>query len=281
MESLKQKLIDYVDAVVYINLAKRTDRNEKMQEFVKGFGSKAQRFEAIEHTNGAIGCSKSHIGVMELALASNWKNVLVLEDDVAWNDTEEGYTVLDTLLSSPFDVILLGGSYSVVDTRTFRLHRSWGSHAYIVNSHYFSTLYSNLKEGCGLLQVTSNRSEHSLDNYWRYLMKRDNWYCVIPNIIYQYDGYSNVLETPRRFSIYQYITRTIRIKRAIWGYDRDNVDVTDIVKGWNFPTNTKQKLTLSLLNNVDPCKGKRKVLMIEFMDGKIQLIIEHDEFCLH
>lgn len=281
MESLKQKFVDYVDAVIYINISKRTDRNEKMQEIVKVFGSKVQRFEAIEHKNGALGCTKSHIGVIELALSSKWNNILVLEDDVEWNDTEEGYSILNTIMFSPFDVIMLGGSYSVVDIDTFRLHRSWGGHAYLVKRHYFFTLYSNLKEGCSLLEVSSNRSEHSLDNYWERLMKRDNWYCIIPNIFYQYDGYSNILQKQRNFTNDQYIKNSIRIKRAIWGYDRDNVDVTDAVKRWNFPTNATKKLTLSLLDNIDPCKGKPKMLIIEFMDGTMQLINEYSNFCIH
>ncbi len=64
----------FVDKVVYINLAKRTDRRESIEFQLKKVGvppEKIIRFEAIENENGTLGCTLSHISVMEMAEKNN------------------------------------------------------------------------------------------------------------------------------------------------------------------------------------------------------------------
>ena len=45
----------------YINLEKRSDRKEKVEKELSNIGISAQRFNAIQLTQGAVGCSLSHI----------------------------------------------------------------------------------------------------------------------------------------------------------------------------------------------------------------------------
>tara|TARA_B110001450_G_scaffold176233_1_gene164577 strand:- start:175 stop:393 length:219 start_codon:yes stop_codon:yes gene_type:complete len=52
----------------YINLRERTKKNKNTIEELKRFGiSKPNRFEAIPHEIGLVGCVKSHIRCIELA----------------------------------------------------------------------------------------------------------------------------------------------------------------------------------------------------------------------
>ena len=67
----------------YINLERRTDRNEDTIKELKKIGIKnPRRFNAIEHEKGIIGCAMSHIACMKEAKRLNWDYVLIFEDDV-------------------------------------------------------------------------------------------------------------------------------------------------------------------------------------------------------
>lgn len=184
---------EFIDKVVYINLARRTDRRIHMEEFTKIFGNKVIRFEAIEDTVGLVGCCKSHIEVLKIAREHEWKNVLILEDDVEWNNFEKGYEVLRTLSDLVCDVIMLGGTFVSHDSQTLKLNSCKTASAYLVSQHYYDTLISNFQESLGLL--TTREWEDGIyahDSYWRKLQSRDNWFIVHPCLVYQKPGYSDI-----------------------------------------------------------------------------------------
>ena len=185
---------EFVDKVVYINLDERTDRLEKIEEFIKPFGDKAIRFPAIKHDKGIVGCVLSHIAVLKLTLENGWNNVLILEDDVSWNDIETGYSKLESIVSSPFDVVMLGGTVVTYYPKTFRLVRANTTSAYIVNAHYIPNLISNFEEGLEkmLMYGYGKNGENALDAYWCSLQSRDNWYILVPPLVYQYPDYSSI-----------------------------------------------------------------------------------------
>lgn len=185
---------DFVDKVVYINLAKRPDRNEHMKEMTKIFGKKVLRFEAIEETPGYLGCAKSHIGVLELAIQENWKNVLVLEDDADWNHFEQNYKRLEALSTRIYDVILLGG-VAVQKDSVDRVHSSQTATSYLIQNHYYNTLLTNFKEAYNGLQ-TEGYGRYAIDQHWKHLQSRDVWYILSsPCMIYQKPDYSDIENT--------------------------------------------------------------------------------------
>jgi glycosyl transferase family 25 len=278
MDSLRSKFVNSIDAVVYINLLKRKDRDERMKRVVSMFGNKVQRFEAIEHENGSIGCTRSHIAILKMAMDSDWKNILILEDDVDLNETIEGYEVLDNLMSKPYDVILLGGAYTSIHRDNYKLLFSCGTFSYLINRSYFSTLYSNFISGLELLEHTHNHLYYSVDRYWGSLMEADNWYCVAPNIFYHTDDYSNISHNVRKLDPKEYLKNSVKIKKATWGYGILTADVTDIVN--KLPTHLECKLTPELLNNIDPYPNNRKVLIVEKIDGSFQIEFENNKLFL-
>lgn len=187
-------MFEFVDKVVFINLDKRIDRRAHMETLTSIFGDKVIRFSAIKESPGYVGCTKSHIEVLKMALENKWKNVLVLEDDIAWNNFEEGYSQLDKLASSEYDCILLGGTYVDYDKDTSRVKASRTTAAYLVNGHYIPTLLSNFEEGLvGLIQIQCKET-FSLDTYWSKLQARDVWYIIQPCLVYQIPGYSDIVE---------------------------------------------------------------------------------------
>jgi len=181
---------DFIDKAVYINLEKRKDRNDCMKEMTKTFGDKVVRFEAIEDNPGYLGCSRSHIAVLEMAIANNWKNVLILEDDAEWNKFKNNYLQLEFLVTKrDYDVIMLGG-VCVYKHPNDRLISAQTTTGYVVNRSYYSKLLQNFKESYNLLKEQNNPNLFALDQYWKNLQAKDNWYIL--SMVYQRPDFSDI-----------------------------------------------------------------------------------------
>lgn len=179
-----------VDKIIYINLAAATERNENMKKTLSHFpAEKVMRFEAITNDKGYIGCSQSHIECLKLAIENNWKNVLILEDDAEFTRKGEH---LQELLTNPYDVILLGGTFHKVDSN-HRVTSACTTTAYIVNNHYYSTLLNNFTEGLQKLIETDIYETFAIDQFWKQLQQKDRWFLV--HMIIQTPGYSYIQKT--------------------------------------------------------------------------------------
>jgi GR25 family glycosyltransferase involved in LPS biosynthesis len=196
----------FIDKIVYINLAHRKDRRALMEKNVLSVfpADKITRFDAIKHTRGEIGCSMSHIAVLEDALMSGCKNILVLEDDAQWTTDASTYsnalTMIETLVdANKYDVISFGCTSAEYETTSLRLKKGYTTSSYLVNAPYIPTLLSNFKEGLALL-VKSTRHEdskwydHALDQHWWTLMT-DRWYMPVPPPITQRVDHSDITQT--------------------------------------------------------------------------------------
>ena len=132
-------LFELVDKIIYINLDERKDRREQLEtEFLHNIPSdKIMRFSAIKDVRGYIGCTRSHIACLDIAIKNNWNNVMIVEDDAMWNNFDEGYIILQKIIKNPYDVITLGGVKSIYDHNTYKLKSCQTATCYIVAQHYF------------------------------------------------------------------------------------------------------------------------------------------------
>jgi glycosyl transferase family 25 len=188
-------MFEFIEKVVYINLDHRTDRREQVESELKKYfpSEKIIRFSAILDTShGGIGCSKSHIDVLNMAITNNWKNYLVVEDDSIWNKFDIGYPILQRLVQNPFDVILLGTVRAHYDPNTLKLFSGQSGTAYIVSQPYYQTLLENLNESLQGFLHTGDYPTYALDQYWKRIQPLHNWFCVIPSLIIQREGYSDI-----------------------------------------------------------------------------------------
>jgi glycosyl transferase family 25 len=187
-------MFEDIKKVVYINLERRLDRKEQVEaELQKYFPSeKIQRFNAIQHKLGYIGCTKSHIAVLEMAIRENWNNVLIVEDDAIWSNFDKMYHVYENLIKNPYDVITFGTAFATYDKNTYKLLEGQTTTAYLVNKHYYTTLLKNFQEGLHNLLVTRNKRKYSVDQYWKLLQKKDNWFCIVPSLLIQGPSYSDI-----------------------------------------------------------------------------------------
>lgn len=191
--NINEYRFNFIEKVIYINLEKREDRKEQVEkELLLYFDpKKIIRFNAIYDDKGIIGCVKSHINVIEMAFKNNWDNCLIVEDDVMWNNFNDGYTILEKINKNNYDVIVFGGTFSNYNS-DYKLNECKTTTAYLIKKHYYLTLLNNFKESLNLLLETNDRPNYSLDIYWNKLQKTDNWYIIVPSLCIQRPSFSNI-----------------------------------------------------------------------------------------
>jgi len=210
---------DSIDKIIYINLAESVDRNTQILNELSNIDSnKIIRFNAIKENHGAIGCTKSHIKCLEMAILNKWNTVLIIEDDAMWYKYNENILILEKLINQPYDVILLGGMNAIFNKTTYKLRDALTTTAYIVNSKYYQTLLDNFNAGLKLLEITSDINKYAIDQYWRILQQKDNWYIVNPALMVQRPSYSNILKKNVNYIKYFNTTeRQIYVNKLLFG----------------------------------------------------------------
>lgn len=205
------------DAILYINLSHRKDRKEsilkeiekihKNIELEHGAESSSKRVEVhridavLEPLCGHIGCGKSHILALELAIQNKWSSVLILEDDFVFTKDymPDSFTKIKDL---NWDVMLLAKGYDNSKKSQYdflrRACRTTTASGYIVRQHYYSTLLKNFQQSIVTMEkelrvhsekclsknmpVTKLMICSAIDQYWFSLQEKDIFYIFDPPI---------------------------------------------------------------------------------------------------
>ena len=193
--------LDDIKHAYYINLDHREDRKHSIEFELSKMDWSAERFSAIKHDNGAIGCFESHIKCLEIALERGWDHVLICEDDLEFIYPDILKNNLDIFLKKErekdWDVVLLAGNNlppsEKEDDYSIRIRNCQTTSGYIVNKHYIKILLDKWKEGIQLLiEDPYNDSIYALDMYWKKLQLVDYWYLIVPLSAVQKPSYSDV-----------------------------------------------------------------------------------------
>lgn len=169
-----------VDLVIYINLDKRTDRRDEIENEFKKLGipeSKILRWSAFEVSPGSLGCSISHLAVLRhiATLPESIQTIIIFEDDFQFiEDLELVKKSLIKFLSYPrdiWDMILL--SYGIrrseyVDELISRTYESYTTAGYMINRSALPRILENYRQGVEGLMKTG-WSGYFIDNYWNHL----------------------------------------------------------------------------------------------------------------
>jgi len=192
-----------IDKIIYINLNKRIDRKEEIENELNNFNLNYERFEAIEtHGCGIIGCGKSHLAVLKIARDNNYKNILILEDDFTFLVSKEEFETNLTnffSLNLSFDVCML--SYNLKRWEELndnnvvnKLIESSTASGYIINSHYYDKLIELYENSVVLLEQTRQHWLYANDQVWKEYQLTDNWYYFKTRIGKQRPSYSDNCE---------------------------------------------------------------------------------------
>ena len=187
--------------IFYINLEHRTDRKEHVEKELLNIGLKeVQRFNAIKMENGAIGCSMSHLRILQNAQKNNLDHILIVEDDISFLDPELFKNQLNKFFETHknnWDVVLLAGNnmppYKNIDDTCIQVSRCQTTTGYIVNGHYIKTLLQNVKIGLThLINKPTEHAKYAIDKYWFILQQLYKWYLIVPLTVVQREDYSDI-----------------------------------------------------------------------------------------
>jgi len=195
-----------IDAVLYINLAHRADRNAHIRhEILEHLGiseDKVHRIDAVFRDPGALGCGLSHIKALSEALSHpEWNTVLILEDDFTFvsQSSQENQTSVQKLLLMPnLHVGLLSYNYRFLrseDTNDSSIKKvlfSQTTSSYLIRRDYIPTLLQNIKESTYDMERNGRTDYNCIDIYWTNIQPQGNWYALTPAIGYQYANYSDI-----------------------------------------------------------------------------------------
>ena len=191
----------------YINLLSRPDRKQHVENQLKTIGINAERFNAIKMSNGAVGCSMSHLKIIETAKANDWDHVLIVEDDILFTNPSLFVEQFNKFLSKhkSFDVVLIAGNnsppFKEIDDTCVKVTKCQTTTGYLVQKHYYNTLINNYK--AGILQLMKNPDKHvmfAIDKYWFNLQQIHNWYLIIPLTVTQREDYSDIEKRPTNYT---------------------------------------------------------------------------------
>ena len=190
----------------FINLDSRPDRKQHVEGQMSTLGIQAERFKAIKLKNGAIGCSMSHIKLLEMAKANDWPHVLIVEDDILFTKPAIFVEQLNRFLAmhKDFDVALFAGNnmppYAVVDDSCVRVSKCQTTTGYLVQRHYYDTLIANYKKGIEcLMREPHNHALYAIDKYWFHLQALHKWYLITPLTVVQREDYSDIEKRPTNY----------------------------------------------------------------------------------
>ncbi len=182
---------DFFDKVYCINLDERVDRWEQAQKEFKKLGiNEVERFSAVKHEKGAIGCRESHLNIIKEAKELGLGNILIFEDDVLvleehLNKIESALNELKTL---DWELFYFGatvdpnvGRLSSVTPTIVRTNFAYTTHAYAINNSMFDFILENAPYQ-PIIDVFYNRN----------IVPRGNSYIINPMLCIQQESYSDI-----------------------------------------------------------------------------------------
>lgn len=189
--------------VLFINLDHRKDRLfEIKKEFEKLNISdiSLERFPAIKHEKGAIGCALSHISCLEIAFERKYPYVFICEDDIQFLNVEQFLNSIkqfEKIPPSNWNVLIVSGNsippyenYNPTCVKTINCQTTTG---YITHYNYYKTLINNFNYGVQLLtKYPSDERYYAIDQHWKLLQKTKTWYMIYPPCVIQRPSYSDI-----------------------------------------------------------------------------------------
>ena len=194
-EHFRNSAFNKFDAIIYINMEHRRDRQELILEEFEKMGINKEKIFKISGVpvkkNGHKGCAQSHILALTLAKINNWKNVVIFEDDFQFIMNPEDVDVcLNSFLNNVknWDVIMFSHAYTKMNTINIKhvdkIKSAQTTSGYAVNKHFYDKLLNNfMSANTNMSYFSSTRVGHepnAIDQKWKSLQPHSEWYAFNP-----------------------------------------------------------------------------------------------------
>jgi GR25 family glycosyltransferase involved in LPS biosynthesis len=193
----------FFDAVFCLNLDRRPDRKQQAINEFNEFGIQVEFISGIDgselpdtHTTssdsmpvskGDMGCTLSHLKMIQLAKERGYKNVMIFEDDVEFPSVFNSIIGMHLFkLPSDWDMFYFGGNHAggfeMVNEKIAKVKKTYTTHAYAVRNTVFDEMIRVLSE--------VEKVDISISS----LHSKFNCYVCRPHVAFQRDGFSDILE---------------------------------------------------------------------------------------
>jgi glycosyl transferase family 25 len=191
----------------YINLDEREDRRSYFEQYIQkqySFFGGIERFSAVKHSIGAIGCATSHYTTIEKALENeNIDIICILEDDlniinpVYFNNFLSDFENIKSV--HDWDVIVLTpsgntvpGSDKMISHNFNKIVNTQTATGYIMKRDFAKVLAKTIKEGCETMLRGGDPHYYTNDQCWKPLQLTHNFYYYKHLFATQLPCYSSI-----------------------------------------------------------------------------------------
>ena len=201
------EIADSVNSPTFINLDSRPDRRSATEaELMRmGFLNSARK-KAISHENGAIGCARSHIEVLESYHSAGSNYAFICEDDIDFHaSTLLLHRVINEFLATPvLDVLCLGFRLRAprlgVTAHLAIANNIQTTACYVVKRSAIPVILESFGESEKLLRAGVSPTVASIDQLWK---KEQNSRLVfaIPRfrVASQRKSFSDIAKSVKRY----------------------------------------------------------------------------------
>jgi len=200
-EATESIICQQLPIILYINLAHREDRKKEfLSNFVDHDHSHVVRVDAVlDKNNGAIGCLKSHIKALKMAMDLPYQNMLICEDDFEFRDITCKRDLMESLQYVPNDWDVIMFAHNTSDSRATQHKKiiqvldSQTASCYLVRKEYIPKLLNIFEKDLNIYMKTNQwKSQYCNDQSWKILQKKDKWYAIQPSLGKQRKSYSDI-----------------------------------------------------------------------------------------
>ena len=185
-----------IGGAFYINLDHRTDRRQEFEGEIERMGLSCERFSAIKHSSGTIGCGYSHLAILKEARARGYESVLIFEDDFQFLvEKDTFWSIIDAIKDVQYDVIMI--SYALIGSsphseHLLKVRDAQTTSGYIVHSRMYDTLIDLNEYAVKELIKTGKHWIYAVDQIWKRLQPTSEWFATKIRIGKQRASYSDV-----------------------------------------------------------------------------------------
>jgi glycosyl transferase family 25 len=200
---MMKNISEYFDKIYCVNLDRRKERwNESSSEFQKWNIKGVERVSAIDGNNlimsdyntsmnpGELGLVLTNINIIKDAIEKNYNSILILEDDVVFNDEINNISNYMELLPNDWNMLYFGGNHNthmglkpphIINEKVCKLHNTYTTHCIGIKNDLFEILLKVLP-----------KLGNPLDVEYAKLQKIFNIYSFYPAIAKQRIGFSDI-----------------------------------------------------------------------------------------
>jgi GR25 family glycosyltransferase involved in LPS biosynthesis len=181
-----------IDLIYYINISHRTDREKLFQKELGKMAFEPSKIHKLyASTGGFMGCTKSHIRSLQMALASGANKIAIFEDDFMLTmKIQNAVTLIDQFFKvfPNANVLMLQSNPIEIQSTAMsgisKVKKALSTAGYIIKVEYIPTMIRNLQQ--------SLKDGKPFDIGLFQLQSTDHWYALQPPMGKQRPSFSDI-----------------------------------------------------------------------------------------